>query len=459
MATANSSQQRMLLMDNVDLEYEDIEDEAAASPSRFASYAMFKFFGHAIASPSAVAITLMQAQFLPNARTRRRLAHLGSGTDSEHSDSENYQDFTEPAAAEEAAHEQENGDSDSSLDPLDELLSSSTASAMAPNGASQKTDNDGFLIQSSPLDGASRPPYMLPPLISSSVLKTMGVVRRHPDEGTSGLFKGLSASFFASLATETIEPLLTTTVCDSLGLNDTLPLVDHDNPVPIAAVCITTSVIADVLLSPLDIARVRLILQTSRPDRKYRGLIHALRTQFMDARINPYSNLSLLFPTVAVSLCHHMFGFLTPLLLDRGMGISEVYNPLKYALLELFVHTARDLMLVPLQTAQVRLYAQPSAHPRDGRPWLSLVPLSPIPYSGLGNCVSQIMHNEGGSRADVHALAEKKQRRDTNPTAIGLWARVAPLYQGLASKMMSNVLYCGIRILTEIIEITDGEEF
>ncbi|KAI9182872.1 hypothetical protein H9P43_003783 [Blastocladiella emersonii ATCC 22665] len=467
-----------------DYGYDDGDvDVEVVSPSGYARYALFRFLGLAIWSHANVASTLLRVQYLPNAATRSRLAHLGSSSsgdegsdlDADHEDDDNETDFASDGFASDGPAR--------GGDDLDFLLSQpSTAMSSVPStSAPSRVDDDGYVVHSYADDAATRPLTMLPPL-TGGLWSTVRAVRRHPEEGTLALYKALFTDFARHMLAETMEPTLCSSACDSLGIDDTLLPVDHDNPIPISLVALVTSVGVDFLLSPFAIACTRLAVQTSRPERKYRGFLHALRAQFLDVRSNPYMNLTLVLPTLAASAVGNGFALFTPLLIDRVLGVSETYNPIRYAVYELVLKTVRDLALLPLQTAQARLYAQPAAHPRDGRDWVAIVPQAPVPYTGIRDCLVRTQREEGGARAEHRAdaaaakagpaavakLAGRRARRNrklrrrgsTGASELGLWWRLEPLYQGLGLRMASNVAYFLMRVMTEYIEVTlDDDEF
>ncbi|ORZ32877.1 hypothetical protein BCR44DRAFT_29398 [Catenaria anguillulae PL171] len=437
----------------------DDQFDADFSAGGFARYAFFRFFGHATWSPFTVSLTVLQAQYLANLATRRRLAALGSGTDT---DGDETDGVIAGGPSDSDGDSEPDASSDSmshSIDDLDYLLGHpKPRSSGAPSGPLPRVDSDGYVLPTPLDDDSSIAPLHRLPLCYHGVWPTIRAIRRHPEEGALSLYKGLFANYSLAMATEMMEPTLTSSACEFLGIDDALMPVDHDNPLPIALVCLTSSVLVDYALSPISVAAHRLMVQTARPDRKYRGFLHAVRSQFLDARSNPYMSWSLVSPTLAVSIVHHLFSLATPLFIDRLLGISEIYNPVKYAIIEFGVKMTRDLLLLPLQTARCRLYTQSFCQPRDGRAWVALVHQSDIPYVSINHCLLRMVHEEGGAKKE-YLMMEKSKKRPIPPQDVGLLDRFAPLYTGLTMRVTSNVLYLLVQVLTEVLELGGDEEF
>ncbi|KNE62952.1 hypothetical protein AMAG_08127 [Allomyces macrogynus ATCC 38327] len=452
---------------------DDMDEDSVVSPGSYARYAGLRFLGLAIWSPYMVASTLLSVQYLPNLATRQRLAYLGSSSDEEDDIVRNAVSSSDDEDNVQSGSERGNDDDD----PFDALFNRPTTSSVQPRAADSRappTDEDGFVLHTYADDNSTRPLTMLPPL-TGGLWSTVRAVRAHPDEGTLSLYKGLFSEFLRTMLDETMAPTLTASLCEWLGIDDTLLPVDHDNPIPITLVTTAAGVAVDVLLSPLEIARDRLIVQTARPsDRKYHGFLHAVRAQFSDPRSNPYVVTNFLVPTVAVSLTAHVFALATPLVIDRGLGISETYNPIKYATLELALNLARDLALTPLRNIMTRLYTQPAYHPRDGRPWLPAVPQSAVPYTGIRDCWTRMVREEGGARSELrkalgaaagaaHAADKLRRKRrarrgDAGTAQHGWFAALEPLYQGFGIRVGTNVAYFLMRIMSEYIDSLGLEE-
>ena len=144
----------------------------------------------------------------------------------------------------------------------------------------------------------------------------------------------------------------------------------------------------------------RLAVQSAAPrHRKYFGLFDGL------SKLSAEEGLSTVFtpPILTASVLHHgLVGFFNstpPLIISRLWGVSGQDAPVLYALCELLVNTVELIVTLPVETARRRLFCQP--RPRllvDDRPFRTVVELRPLPYSGVWDCVTSIVAEEGGLR-------------------------------------------------------------
>lgn len=175
-------------------------------------------------------------------------------------------------------------------------------------------------------------------------------------------------------------------------------------PVPpsrISASHITLSllshVVTGVLLSPLDLVRTRLIVQSSHPSHKtYTGPIHALRSAVtQEGGIRAlYSHPSLLVPAILDNTVRPLLIIATPILLHRWLGIEEDTHPLSYALASFTYSSAALLVTLPIETFRRRMQIQSRG---TARPLQACVEVSPRPYVGVIDTAWRIVTEERAS--------------------------------------------------------------
>lgn len=208
-----------------------------------------------------------------------------------------------------------------------------------------------------------------------------------------------------------LQPTLEGVLNDLFDLyDDTIPLVHLDNVGPNLATLVTSHVIVGWVLSPLELVRTRLVVQTASPThRKYTGFMNCLRTSVSEEGWRGlYLSPIHLVPTV---LHHTILPFLAntrALVIDRVFGISAADSPFLHALVELGLSTAELLITLPLETIRKRLQVQMRSHGsiKTAVPLPGCVALRKRPYSGWFDCLFRIITEEGGSR--------RKRRRRSN---------------------------------------------
>jgi fusion and transport protein UGO1 len=284
---------------------------------------------------------------------------------------------------------------------------------------------------------------------------TLQCLRNHPNEGNTAMFKGLWTGFVRAIFEETLEPNVLALTCLVFGGDDaSMPPVDSDSPTRMVFAHVTAGVLTDTMLAPLDVARTRLIVQSStHSQKKYNGLVEALRSQFMEYKSTPWADPMRLAATVIPSIATHAFVVATPVILDRVLGVSAIYNPIQYAVMELGFRIVRDLVAIPLISIQTRIFAYHPTMNRNGgldKIWSPLVPQRLLPYINLGDGLGRMINEEGG------AVEERRHRRPDQRT-ISPWRRLEPLYHGLGLRLAESVIFFLTRVISEFVELDDTE--
>lgn len=120
-----------------------------------------------------------------------------------------------------------------------------------------------------------------------------------------------------------------------------------------------------------------------------------------------------------------------PLIIDRVLRISAVDSPFLYGLAQLGLDTLELLITLPLETIRKRMQCQIRSR-TPGKRFESVVPLRPVPYSGVGDAIYKIMKEEGGKPSF------KKNRKNTKQYG-GLGLR--GLYHGFGMQCTTNIVF------------------
>lgn len=306
-------------------------------------------------------------------------------------------------------------------------------------------DGSGYVLRTSFYDDATRPPYQVP-IIQEGVWQTIGRLMKQPHEGWRSLFKGQYTNWLYEISHLFLQPTLEGSLNDAFNLyDDTIPLVHLDHAGPNLATLVGSHAIVGALLSPLELVRTRLVVQSSSPlHRKYKGPLHCLRTIYAEE-----GGLAGLYPHLGTTLLYHSISPLlqnvTPLIIDRVLGISPNDSPFTYSLAELAFNMLEVIITLPLDTVRKRLQCQIRSRVPSSKRFATVVPVRPVPYTGLSDAVYSIIKEEG-----VPPHKGKKKAKDS-ATALGLRG----LYQGFSMQCTANV----ILFLLHAINGVDGTFF
>ncbi|KAI7907609.1 mitochondrial carrier domain-containing protein [Cokeromyces recurvatus] len=216
-----------------------------------------------------------------------------------------------------------------------------------------------------------------------------------PTEGWRSLFKGQRVTWIYDMLRTVLRPALESSLNDVFGLYDdtTIPLLHLDSITANMATMIVSHLVIGVLLSPLEIIRTRLIVQSASPHcSKYKGLFHALRTMFSEeGGIRGVYLSKNLVPTLFYHTMSPLISCSTPLLIARLLHISATDSPILYGAAELTLSTLGLLITLPLETIRKRLQCQ-TTNPIEFK---TTVALRPQPYRGLLDALYKILKEEG----------------------------------------------------------------
>lgn len=179
---------------------------------------------------------------------------------------------------------------------------------------------------------------------------------------------------------------------------------------------ISSTVITGVLLSPLDLIRTRLIVQTSNPHhRRYSGPFDALNQILLhEGGIRGlYFHPNVLYPTILDCAARSLTARIAPFFITRlfsriiGAPVTEDTHPMLTAVALVAGECAGLLITLPIETVRRRLQVQT----RGAAPPLpACVELRRRPYAGIVDALYSIITEE---RSDL-PLRRRRHRRKSS---------------------------------------------
>ncbi|KAK9723055.1 hypothetical protein K7432_002164 [Basidiobolus ranarum] len=248
----------------------------------------------------------------------------------------------------------------------------------------------------------------------------MQTLVKHPNEGWQSLWKGQFTNWIHDLGEVLFQPSIEAILNDSFDLyDDTIPLVHLERALPNVVTMVTSHVVTGVVLSPLEVIRTRLIIQSSSPQhKKYRGFFHALRTIIQEEGLTTFYWSYNLFPTILYHTLTPLIGNTIPLVIDRFFNLSPADSPILYSFAELGLRTLQLIVTMPVDTIRKRLQCQIQRHPTKRLE--TIVDTRAKPYYGFVDCAYRIISEEGGSqnRRSRKAKMERSQKLRNSPDHI-----------------------------------------
>ncbi|KAF9985227.1 hypothetical protein BGZ65_011396 [Modicella reniformis] len=431
------------------------------------NYGLIKFITLAIAAPFEAGHTLLQVQYLPTNSESREKEDEDDLAEQERRDEE----FRR---TQEEAEEEEYFDNGSRTGGY---YSSDTRSAdrfptprsnvnkLDPSSSvfreRKEFDQSGYLVRTDVYDDDMRPAFQLAPQEGSSwqVLKELV---RHPTEGWPSLWKGQYTNWIYEILHLFAQPTLEATLNDSFDLyDDTIPLVHLDRVGPNIATIVASHVVVGLILSPLELVRTRLVVQTSDPkQRKYTGMLNCISTIISEEGFVALWGGVNLVPTILYHTLTPLISNLIPLVIDRVFHISSDNSPVLYALAELGLDTLDLLIRLPVETVRKRLQIQIQAK-IPGKRYETIVETRKRPYAGVMDCAKKIVQEEGGQHRRRHSQRKKpgaddNDNKSNEPKApwYGIWT-VRRLYTGLGVHLTSNLVLFAISAVTKLQDDSD----
>ncbi|KAL5535117.1 hypothetical protein ACEPAF_3211 [Sanghuangporus sanghuang] len=396
-----------------DLNFEPSTPNAVALLRAAAASVILQYFSAAVENPWEVGKTLLQVQFVPR-------------------DAKAIEDLEPPEEEEEEASD------DASSANEDNYFADETAESSSRVNTPRPVDDRGYIVRQSVSDSATRPDWIIPPGIISGVWDMMKQVIRWKPEGWLGLWKGTATFCVRTFLDSSLQPIIHSTLThlfSTLTLSRSPGIFASSHPLLLT---VSSNVATGFLLSPLDLIRTRLIVQTSHPrHRRYSGPLDALNHILMHEGgfRGLYLHPQLLYPTIMDTALTPLLSTLCPALaarfLRRLTGIrAEESHPLLWALTHLVGACASLLVTVPIEVIRRRLQIQTRG---SAPPLPACVEVRRRPYAGMVDAFYSIITEE---RSDLplrsrrhHAHKQTHTRRPSRAHDKGKGKEVAVIHE------------------------------
>ncbi|KAI8881517.1 mitochondrial carrier [Backusella circina FSU 941] len=435
-------------------EYDDLIDSRAAA-RELINFTVLKYLSTAVSSPFEVSKTLLQVQYMPREDAHVPFAKVVVDSQ-EDSDKEPELGECSDDSEEEFDFYEENSRQRPHSSAPGEDMQAGTIDVDDPIFKKKMPlDANGYIVRSSVYDDATRPPHQIKP-IEGGVWQGIGRLMKHPHEGWRSLFKGQYTNWIYEVSHLFLQPTLEGILNDMFDLyDDTIPLVHLDHVGPNLATLVASHVIVGLLLSPLEIIKTRLVVQSASPlQRKYKGPFDGLYTMIKEegGLKGLYLNHNLV-PTLLYHTITPLLQNTIPLIIDRVFRISASESPFLYSLAELGLNTLDVLLTLPLETIRKRLQCQIRTRTPGNKRFEPVVALRPVPYTGIMNAAYSIIKEEGGSSKD-----KKKSDKKKGPNHFTNWS-LRGLYHGFNMQCTSNVVLFVLHAINGIEVMDDYEDF
>jgi fusion and transport protein UGO1 len=216
-------------------------------------------------------------------------------------------------------------------------------------------------------------------------------------------------------------------------------------PLPIA---LASHILTGVILSPLDLLRTHLIVQSASSHRIYSSnplsslplLIHQ-KGGLRSTCFHP----SLLIPTILDSAVRPYMTLSTPGFIYNSIGVTEDTYPITYAFAELLCSSASLLITIPIETVRRRLQIQsiPGAQDASSKSFHPCVEIRPQPYVGVVDCVWNILSEERGTPLKSSRRRRREHKEEGWFTSTG----IPQLYRGFRLGVSANFFAFSLGIL------------
>ncbi|KAG9127984.1 hypothetical protein FRC07_006578 [Ceratobasidium sp. 392] len=245
------------------------------------------------------------------------------------------------------------------------------------------TDEEGYVARRSLADKTTRPQFVIP----------IG-----PSEGVWGMMKrvGQLTSCTIDVLSAVLQPVALSLLSAVFMPSDptlSLSLSDTSRPGKPLAITVASHLITGFILSPLDLVRTRLIVQSSlSTHRTYSGPVSALRDIYHKegGLAGMYMHPNLLIPTLIENTLRPLLSLSAPLFIARTLFITEESHPIAYQAAELLFSSATLLLTLPIETARRRLQIQT----RGSGQFQACVETRPSPYVGVLDVLWRVLSEE-----------------------------------------------------------------
>jgi mitochondrial fusion and transport protein UGO1 len=296
--------------------------------------------------------------------------------------------------------------------------------------------------------------------VERSVFRTFHLIERDTDDRRLFLVrKGLLTECITDMLSSTMQPLihnaLQSIFAPTLATLYIFPASSTSLLIPVASHLIT-----GFILSPLDLVRTRLIVQSFSPQhRSYTGPIDALRKVVRDEGgvWGLYLHPHLLIPTLLDSTIRPLMSLgLPPLLAARlfpGTLVSIESSPVAWGVVEFTSSCIGLLATLPFETVRRRLQVQVRGR---GQPLKTCVEKRPIAYNGVVDALWHILTEERSDLPVERGLKGRKRDKgkekegEEEEEHVSIWRKtgLGQLYRGLSMRLGAGGIVFLLGVLT-----------
>ncbi|OLY80614.1 Mitochondrial substrate carrier family protein B [Smittium mucronatum] len=293
-----------------------------------------------------------------------------------------------------------------------------------------KTNQNGYL-ESINVEGKNRAlvqPYQIDPS-NQTKYAVITALLSHPTEGFLSLFKGAFSKWMYEMLHLLLQPTLESLINESTGVYEDSSLLQYNDTGATSIFALMAShLVVGYLLSPLEIVRTRLSVQSLSPiHRKYNGILDCLKKinseeggLIMGVYLNPFHAI----PAFVQHTVNPFFSNFGNVIFSRVLDLDPYMDPFKLNVASLFWRLSQLFVSLPVDTVRKRLMAQPnykfigngSVSPDEKfREFKTVVKISSVPYTGMINCAWRVVTEEGdsGLRANTKVLRDSLNPYET----------------------------------------------
>ncbi|KAI9205678.1 mitochondrial carrier domain-containing protein [Polychytrium aggregatum] len=296
--------------------------------------------------------------------------------------------------------------------------------------------------------------------MQGGVWDNVRLIVRSENEGLSSLLKGSFTTFLYNASYTFLQPALEEV------FNDYLDVYDDNNPATLAL----SHVVVGGLLSPLELIRTRLIVQSTTPRRSYFGPVDAVWTiKEEGGSIGSLYAARLVLPSILIRTASPLLRLVSAHLITEELHLDPGFNPLLYRLAVLGFMAIEVALLTPIEIARKRLQVQRLSYASQSvrslaegevpQAFDTCVEVASAPYAGILSAIWSIVNEEGGKQRrrpkknarrgivddgnDDDDELEKilsTKKRGGNSSIQKLWLGLKTLYRGYWARYAANVV-------------------
>jgi fusion and transport protein UGO1 len=271
---------------------------------------------------------------------------------------------------------------------------------------------------------------------AAAAVSLYSLLDEHRADSTNLFCSGLWVAIISDSLTSYIPPILQSSLLSPLLLSSFSSPSSHSQIFSLLLPTILSHSLTGFLLSPFDLLRTRLIVQSSsRKHRTYTSPYNpltALRTIVRDEGgwLSTYFHPTLFWPTFWDITLRSLVSIATPLIIEQGLNVSLVTSPVTYRALEAVLSIGSLLITLPIETARRRLQIQSRSpigvSPNQAGGIKTCVEVRARPYGGLVECLWRIVREESSSGG------------------AGVWSGVKMLYRGFGLNLVASGCVFGL---------------